>query len=443
MGITLGVKGGFIGQDNNNSVTDDYGVVTGGAYNQAGDDAGTTADRPYATVGGGRGNYATGIGSVVGGGGYDGTTSGYGGNLASGAASVIGGGLGNQASESYATVGGGNGNRADGAGAFVGGGGWDGAIQMGNGAIGNASVVGGGLGNSASKNYATVAGGYGNQAIGESTTVGGGYGNTAGSPTGGVCLRATVGGGFDNHATGSYATVSGGASNQAGGDLATVPGGFSNVAGADNSFAAGACANVDAAHHGAMVFSDDSDHWHPFKSAAADEFAVRGTGGFRLVNAIDSSGNPVASGTLIFKDSKLGVGTTAPAEKVDVAGNVKASGIIAGGVRISAAIKTANYTMTSTDFVILADASSAALKITLPSAPENPGMMVHIKKTDSTAHAVTISSSGTDMIQGGLTTVNLTTQFASRTLVASYPLSLQKPIGPPAPLPTWYIIAST
>ena len=49
---------------------------------------------------------------------------------------------------------------------------------------------------------------------------------------------------------------------------------------------------VTAAHDGTFLYADSNDC--DFHSAAADEFAVRATGGVRLVTAIDSSGNPVA-----------------------------------------------------------------------------------------------------------------------------------------------------
>jgi hypothetical protein len=74
-----------------NRVTDNQGVVGGGANNQAGDDAGTVDDRTLATVGGG------------------------GNNIASGELSTVGGGFFDHATGSRATVGGGESNEASGA----------------------------------------------------------------------------------------------------------------------------------------------------------------------------------------------------------------------------------------------------------------------------------------------------------------------------------------
>ena len=54
-----------------NRVTDDFGTVGGGGNNLAGNNTGTTSDATYATVAGGGGNTAGGLGSAVGGGGFN------------------------------------------------------------------------------------------------------------------------------------------------------------------------------------------------------------------------------------------------------------------------------------------------------------------------------------------------------------------------------------
>jgi hypothetical protein len=102
----------------------------------------------------------------------------------------------------------------------------------------------------------------------------------------------------------------------------TVPGGWFNSAGGAYSFAAGSQANVQAAHHGAMLFSDDTYALSgvggfTFNSAAPDEFAVRATGGFRFVTGIDSSGN-VTNLTSINSSGSLGVRTASPSYPLDI-----------------------------------------------------------------------------------------------------------------------------
>ena len=286
--VTSGVKGATIGgggySANVNSVTANYGTVSGGESN--------TASGQYATVGGGDSNTASYYYATVGGGEL---------NTASNEYATVGGGYQNTASGAWATVGGGNSNTAsgtsDGYGTVPGGyeneatgdysfaagkrakanhdgafvwadstdadfastandqfmvratGGVSLTIEGGGlrllpnttspnvigGYSGNsvtagkygATIGGGGASgnaNSATANYATVGGGEKNTASGESSTVGGGRSNTASAQ------YSTVDGGNGNTA-GSYAsTVGGGQNNSAGGSRATVGGGQDNTA---------------------------------------------------------------------------------------------------------------------------------------------------------------------------------------------------------------------
>jgi len=79
---------------------------------------------------------------------------------------------------------------------------------------------------------------------------------------------------------------------------------------------------------------------------------------------------------------------------------------------ISHVAKTADYTVTDTDgeSVILVDASSAAVTITLPTAADNSGRVLHIKKTDSSSNAVTVDGEGSETIDGATTQV-ITSQY--------------------------------
>jgi len=200
-------------------------------------------------------------------------------NKAGGDCATVGGGYHNSASACHATVGGGYGNTASHLDATVSGGGA-------NIASGTHATVGGGSYNIAGGTHSTVGGGSRNIATGFDATVAGGAGNTASG------TYATVGGGLANHVTGVYATVGGGYGNTGGGSFSTVPGGSHNETSGDYSFASGRRAIVDASHDGAFLYADSNDF--DFHSAAADEFAVRATGGVRLVTAIDGSGNSVA-----------------------------------------------------------------------------------------------------------------------------------------------------
>jgi len=103
---------------------------------------------------------------------------------------------------------------------------------------------------------------------------------------------------------------------------------------------------------------------------------------------------------------KVGIGTSAPNSTLQ----------INGGLSVAAAAKSANYSMGSSDFAIFANASSAAVRITLPQA-SNTGQVVHIKKIDSSTHVVTVARQGTDTIEGS-TSKSLSTRYSSLTLIA-------------------------
>ena len=107
-----------------NSVTDHFGTIGGGAGNQAGDTVGDLESAEFATVGGGLSNEAWYYGFV--GGGLDNHATGdfasvAGGtsNIASGTYSSIGGGVVNTAAGSFSAVPGGNGNHAGGIASFA------------------------------------------------------------------------------------------------------------------------------------------------------------------------------------------------------------------------------------------------------------------------------------------------------------------------------------
>ena len=100
-----------------------------------------------------------------------------------------------------------------------------------------------------------------------------------------------MGGGWGNDARWK-ATVGGGNSNDASGSYSTIPGGHDNTAAGEGSFTAGRQAKIDAAHDGSFLFADWSTF--DFNSAAANEFAVRSTGGSRIVTGINGSGVPDA-----------------------------------------------------------------------------------------------------------------------------------------------------
>ncbi len=329
--LASGVSGATIGGGGTvsylNRVTDDYGMVGGGANNQAGDNAGTAADNPYGTVGGGSSNTATASHATVSGGYSNDATLLY---------ATIGGGAANTASGQSATVGGGQTNTASGEAATVAGG-------RDNTAGAAYAAIGGGYGNDASpSSYATVAGGTDNTASGERATIGGGSSNTA------TALHAAVGGGYSNDATFLYATVGGGAANTAGGqsatvgggqsntasgDYAAVPGGASNAAAGAYSFAAGYRAKANNA--GCFVWADATAA--DYVCSTDNQFAVRATGGISFTTG---SAAVLVNGDTIWHAGNDGAGSTLDADLLDGQHasdfQARVSGVCAAGSMISA-----------------------------------------------------------------------------------------------------------
>ena len=114
------------------------------------------------------------------------------------------------------------------------------------------------------------------------------------SPAEALAYLGTVGGGLNNTASGVAATIAGGFGNTASGYFATVGGGFGNIAAGTGSYVAGSNAlNDSPAHIGVFLFADNSGA--PFRSANANEFAVRATGGVRVVLGVDGAGTPTWS----------------------------------------------------------------------------------------------------------------------------------------------------
>lgn len=80
------------------------------------------------------------------------------------------------------------------------------------------------------------------------------------------------------------------------------------------------------------------------------------------------------------------------------------------------ATKTAAYTATTDDDVLLCDASDGAFSINLPTASGAANTILHIKKIDSSSNAVTIYADGSETIDGDTSKI-ISTQYVSITVV--------------------------
>jgi hypothetical protein len=88
-----------------------------------------------------------------------------------------------------------------------------------------------------------------------------------------------------------------------------------------------------------------------------------------------------------------------------------ANGFAAGSVGYAVATKTANYTATLSDGVIVADATGGNVTITLPTAVGFAGLRFIVKRKDASGNTVTIATTSSQTIDGA-TTKALASQWA-------------------------------
>lgn len=87
------------------------------------------------------------------------------------------------------------------------------------------------------------------------------------------------------------------------------------------------------------------------------------------------------------------------------------------GLRMSARTVTASTTLLSTDSVVLVSATSGAVIVTLPPAATVAGQVFQIKRTDSSANAITVTAP-TSSIDGAVS-VSMPIQYTSLTLASN------------------------
>lgn len=126
-----------------------------------------------------------------------------------------------------------------------------------------------------------IVGGYSNAITGTTSYgfIGGGYNNAVISSTSSV-----VAGGAENEAlTNTHISIGGGYDNDASGDYATIPGGRENGATGDYSFAAGR--RAQATQEGSFVWADSTDA--DATSPMSNTMYVRATNGVTITNDLD------------------------------------------------------------------------------------------------------------------------------------------------------------
>ncbi|HEV2403741.1 MAG TPA: hypothetical protein VGS08_06100 [Candidatus Saccharimonadales bacterium] len=117
------------------------------------------------------------------------------------------------------------------------------------------------------------------------------------------------------------------------------------------------------------------------------------------INGVSLPGSPPSSGQVLTATSSSA--TTWQTPNVD---------------QHTVVYKNGNYTLTTSDEVILADASGGNITMTLPTAVSNTNLY-QIKKIDSSSNTVTIATTSSQTIDGGSTAV-IKVQYVSVSLVA-------------------------
>lgn len=127
----------------------------------------------------------------------------------------------------------------------------------------------------------------------------------------------------------------------------------------------------------------------------------------------DSSGG---TGDLYYRDStgnfvRLAAGTNGQTLRL-------ASGLPAwSDATLATVAKNTSYTITTSDTVVFANAASAGVTITLPTASSFTGYRFYVKRTDSSGNSCSVAASGTDTIDGQAS-VSLAQQYTCLTLVS-------------------------
>ena len=73
------------------------------------------------------------------------------------------------------------------------------------------------------------------------------------------------------------------------------------------------------------------------------------------------------------------------------------------GLLVGRAAKTTTYVVAAGDSLISADATSGAFTVNLPAAASHTGRVIYVKKTDSSANAVTVDGNASELVDGALT----------------------------------------
>jgi len=101
-----------------------------------------------------------------------------------------------------------------------------------------------------------------------------------------------------------------------------------------------------------------------------------------------------------------------------LSGDIDFAGYKASRLAVNVSSKSSSDTVLATDAILLADATSGAVTLTLPAASAVSGRVYNFKKIDSSSNNVTIARDGSDTIDGATSFV-LDSQYEAITLVSN------------------------
>jgi hypothetical protein len=136
--------------------------------------------------------------------------------------------------------------------------------------------------------------------------------------------------------------------------------------------------------------------------------------------------SPIVFGTWSTANlnGNIGTGTMTELMRIDATGNVGVATAaptstlqVNGSFSTALTIKTAAYTATSADHIIIGNATTAAFTVTLPTAIGIAGRQYIVKKTDATANAITVATTAAQTIDGA-STVTVSIQWQTKTFVS-------------------------
>lgn len=103
---------------------------------------------------------------------------------------------------------------------------------------------------------------------------------------------------------------------------------------------------------------------------------------------------------------------------IDFSGaSVQAGDVSTDTIRMSVNTTTSDITVNG-ESIILCDATSNDITVTLPDVSTNDGRILHVKKIDASGNMVTVSGQSGQLIDGETTQI-ITAQYVSMQLVAS------------------------